>query len=150
MIPQYVRLLCRHGLHSSGSFTHPSARLAQSLRNLKARKNDFCASTICEHQLERLSGQHGENKIPFFEASQTPSGLLESRGVMGVVSEISLPGTHSLPRFPSLSFFLGCDWPGWWFAALTSLNGVLGGRLALALLDLAGQSPGLPPASNCP
>ena len=58
--------------------------------------------------------------------------------------------THSLPRFPALTFFLGFDRPGWWFAGLTSLNGVLGGRLALALLDLAGQLPGSPPASNCP
>jgi hypothetical protein len=46
---------------------------------------------------------------------------------------------HNLPRFPVPTFFLGFDRPGWWFAALTSLNGVLGGRLALALLDLAGH-----------
>src|SRR6266581_2622200 len=49
--------------------------------------------------------------------------------------------THSLPRFPVLELFRRR--PGWWFATLTSLNGVLGGRLALALLDLAGQLPGL-------
>jgi hypothetical protein len=67
-------------------------------------------------------------------------------------STCRLPGdlTRRLIGFLSLSFFLGFDRPGWWFAALASLNGVLGGRLALALLDLAGQLPGSPPASNCP